>query len=262
MANVRATRTGEKGKGTRINTVARAARLLLLIASSPPEDCTASKIARALGTSAPASYHMLATLLDAKLLYRDEAKCYHLGFHVGYLGEAYRRQYAMPPELQVQLQELAARTGESVYFSAWREGEIQIVARMSGSHAVQVANLQPGFGGASHARASGKVLLAYADAGIREAHLAQHPLVAVTEHTITYRDKFERELELVRRQGYSTEEREFANDVACVAVPVLADLILLGAYTISAPFSRYRKMRRTYITQLQQAAAEATRSLA
>lgn len=253
----------EKGpsKGTRINTVSRAARLLLLVGSLPSEACTASNLAARLGTSVPTTYHMLSTLVDSKLLYRDEVKRYHLGFHIGFLGEAYRRQNDLPPELFMQLQRLASSTGESVYFSTWREGAIQILAKLAGSHAVQVANLEPGFQGAAHARASGKVLLAYADESIRAAHLALHPLVAVTEHTITDPDILARELELIRKNGYGVEEREFSPDVACIAVPVLANGNLLGAYTISAPFTRYRTLKRTYIASLLEAAHEATLSI-
>lgn len=248
-------------KGTRINTVARAARVLMLVASLPVEERTASILAARLRTSVPTTYHMLSTLVDAKLLYRDAAKRYHLGFHVGFLGEAYRRQHDLPPELFVQLQKLASSTGESVYFGMWREGNIEIAAKVAGSHSVQVANLEPGFQGVAHARASGKVLLAYADEGLRTAYLALHPLIAVTEHTITDPAKLARELELVRRNGYGVEEREFSRDVACVAVPVLANGNLLGAYTISAPFGRYRRRKRAYITSLLDAAREATRSI-
>lgn len=245
---------------TRINTVTRAARLLTLVGSLPVEQRTASRLAQRLGTSIPSTHHMLSTLVDAGLLYRDDAKRYYLGLHIGLLGEAYRRQNYLPPELLVELQKLASSTGESAYFSVWREGTIQIVAKLAGSHAVQVANLEPGFEGGAHARASGKVLLAYTDEGVRQAYLALHPLVAITDHTITDAVVLERELQRVRRNGYATEEREFAPDVACVAVPVLVNDSLLGAYTLSAPFSRYRRLKRSYVDGLLAAADAVTRS--
>lgn len=255
------TRVGaDKARGTRINTVLRAAELLTLVASLPVEKRTASNLAIRLGTSVPTIHHTLSTLVDTGLLCRDDAKRYHLGLRIGILGETYRRENYMAPEFAVQLRKLASTTGESVYYSVWREGTVQIVATVAGSHAVQVANLDPGFEGQAHARASGKVLLAYADDVVRDTYLALHPLTGLTARTITDRDVLDRELEKVRRQGYSVEEREFSPDVACVAVPVLVNNGLLGAYTISAPFTRYRQLKRMYVDSLKQASAETTRA--
>lgn len=256
-----AMRTGTtKVKGTRINTVMRAADLLTLVASLPVEGRTASNLAIRLGTSIPTTHHTLSTLVDAGLLSRDDAKRYHLGVRIGILGESYRRENYVAPEISVQLQRLAAATGESVYYSVWREGTVEIVSRVAGSHAVQVANLGPGFEGQAHARASGKVLLAFADERLRDTYLALHALSALTPRTITDRHRLDNELESVRRRGYSVEDREFSPDVACIAVPVFVSCGLLGAYTISAPFTRYRQLRGTYLSSLRKAAADTTRA--
>jgi DNA-binding IclR family transcriptional regulator len=228
----------------------------MLVAALPEEERNVRVIARELGTSTPTTYHLLNTLVDAKLLTRDDQKRYQLGTHIGVLAAAYERQRVVPSELVVPLQRLSVATGEGAYLSVWRDGSIEIAAHLNGTHAVQVANLQPGFHNAAHARASGKVLLAFAEPAIRERYLGTHALEPLTPKTITDLPRLEHELNRVRRLGYATEEQEFALGVACIAVPVFDHDYLVGAYTISSPYDRYKSAKARYLGALRQAAAE------
>ena len=244
--------------GTRIQSVSRAARLMLLVASLPESDRTAARLALALGTSLPTAYHLLNTLVDAGIFVRGADKRYHLGIGVGVLAAAYEQQSEPPVSLVAPLRGISSTTGESTYLSAWRHGELQVLARVEGTHAVRVAELEPGFSGAAHARASGKVLLAYAPAATRASYLANHPLSPLTEHTIVSPERLDEELALVRTRGYATEEEEFREGVGCVSVPVVSSGTLLGAFTVSAPIERYRHSVSAYVQALIVAADAAT----
>lgn len=131
-----------------------------------------------------------------------------------------------------------------------------MLAHLDGTRAVRVVALQPGFHGAAHARASGKVLLAFGPEGVRSRYLADS-LVALTPRTITDSTEFQNELGRVLAQGYAEEHEEFCEGVACVSVPLIADGLLLGAYTVSAPVERYQSNRDEYLEQLLEAAAAA-----
>ncbi|OLT05649.1 hypothetical protein BJF90_01085 [Pseudonocardia sp. CNS-004] len=163
----------------------RAANLLMLIASLPEHERSAPRLAAELGTSVPTVYHLLNTLVDAKLLTRDERKQYRFGFAMEVLSVAYAQQSVPPPELLTPLKWITEVTGESAYLSAWRSGNPVVLARLEGTHAVQVTNLRPGYRGAANARASGKVLLAFAAPGDRDRYLAVHGLERMTDRTIT-----------------------------------------------------------------------------
>lgn len=247
----------ESGSGTRIQSVARASRLLVLIASLPEQERTAARLSLALGTSLPTTYHLLNTLVEAKILARGDNKRYELGIGIGLLAAAYEQQSQAPAELLAPLRELSSQTGESAYLSAWRHGELQVLARLEGTHAVRVADLRPGFRGAAHARASGKALLAFAGEAARDDYLSSHPLQALTEHTITNPIRLGEEFVRIRDQGFAIEEEEFSADVGCVSVPITSGETLLGAYTISAPMSRYQMLRERYIDLLKAAAKTA-----
>ena len=243
----------ETRTGTRIQSVSRAARLLMLIASLPEHERSVNRMAAELGTSVPTVYHLLNTLVDAKLLARDERKQYRFGFAMEVLSVAYAQQTVPPPELLAPLRWITEATGESAYLSAWRSGNPVVLAHLAGTHAVQVTNLRPGYRGAANARASGKVLLAFAEPADRERYLAMHPLERITEKTITDPDVFTRELARVARQGYATDVEEFAAGVACVAVPIWSSGVLMGCYTISAPVERYRRQVQSYLARLRDA---------
>ncbi len=245
----------EAKTGTRIQSVSRAAQLLMLIATLPEAERSVSRLAGELGTSVPTVYHLLNTLVDAKLLARDEQKRYRLGMAMEVLSVAYAQQTVPPPELLAPLRWIIDTTGESAYLTAWRSGNPVVLARLAGTHAVQVTNLRPGYSGAVNARASGKVLLAFAERGDRERYLAVHPLEAVTERTITDPEVFARELERVARDGFATEEEEFSPGVACVSVPVRRYGTLVGSYTISAPVERYHRQKDRFLACLRDAVA-------
>jgi IclR family transcriptional regulator, acetate operon repressor len=249
--------TMKENGSTRIQSVLRAAQALTLIASLAEEERTIANIAKHLGTTKATTYHLLNTLVDAKYLSRDAAKRYQFGLGVGVLAAAYEKQTSQPFELILPLRWLADVTGETAYFGVWRDGNIEISARATGHLAVQVANLQPGFHSDAHARASGKVLLAYVEENMRQRYLATHPLRACTPHTITDLSRLMIELNLVRSQGYGTEVEEFAEGVACMAVPLMAHGHLIGAYTVSVPIERYRSQQAFYLDNLRTAAQQA-----
>lgn len=249
--------TDRQTSGTRIQSVSRAARALLLIAGLPETERTVVNIARRLGATVPTTYHLLNTLVDAKFLARDDSRRYQLGVYIGALSTAYQGQTSPPASLVIPLESIAESTGESVYLSIWRDGNIEIQAQLTGHHAVQVANLRPGFHGGAHARASGKILLAFAEPNVRERYLSTHPIDVLTPRTITNPKRLAAELDRVRNQGYATEEEEFAEGVACIAVPVVTAGFLLGAYTVSAPIERYRSSWPEYLDRLRAGASQA-----
>ncbi|QYB00188.1 IclR family transcriptional regulator (plasmid) [Rhodococcus sp. USK10] len=242
-------------RGTRIQSVSRAVELLKLIATLPEGERTVNRIAKELGSSVPTAYHMLNTLVDSTMLMKDDRRQYQFGLAMELLVAAHARQTVIPPELVAPLRHIVDSTGESAYLSAWRDGAITVLERMRGAHAVQVINLDRGFRGAANARASGKVLLAFAPGEDRERYLATHRLEAATPHSIVERGDFDREITSVLARGYAEEIEEFSEGVACLAVPILKGSLLLGCYTISAPVERFRSDSGHFLEVLQQAVA-------
>lgn len=241
-----ASESGEQKTGTRIRSVARAVRLLLWVAQQP-HGATAKEIAEAQGLALPTTYHLVNTLVDEGLLTKDSDRRYIIGRGTAILAQAYLRGKAVPDNLLGAVRDLARRTGETAYLADWGEHEIRVLASVEGSQIVRVAAVGSGAYEHGHARANGKVLLAYAPLEVRQSYLRAHPLVPVTENTICEPRKFEEELDQIRRRGYAYDEEEYAIGLSCISAPVLLNSHLIAALGVSVPTGRF-KDRRTDLT--------------
>jgi len=222
---------------------------------------SAKDMAAALGAPLPTTYHMLNTLVAEGALVKSGSRGYRLGPTIGMLSDAYLEQGEPVAMLEGPLKELANVTGETAYVSAWRNGEIEVVSTAEGSHAVRVMQLQRGAHGFAHARASGKLLLAFARPGLREQYLREHALDARTNNTITELDALRVDFDAIRERGYATDLEEFSEDVSCIAVPVLVGGRIIAALTVSCPTSRFERSREDLIATAMGIARSAEQTL-
>lgn len=231
---------GEVQSGTRIRSLGRGCRLLLWIAEQP-NGATAKEAAFATQISLPTTYHLLNTLIDEKLLARDDQRRYTLGPRAATLAQAYLRGSSVPDELLSAVRGLAETTQETVYLADWGEYDIRVLASVEGSNIVRVAEVASGPYEDAHARANGKVLLAYAWPELRDRYLSRHPMNRRTPKTICDPALLIDELELVRSRGYAYDEQEFSEGVCCVAAPVLGDGQIVAALAVSVPAERFER---------------------
>jgi IclR family acetate operon transcriptional repressor len=233
----------EKGSGpTRIRSVARAAQLLLWIARQP-HGVTAKEIAEAHGLALPTTYHVLNTLVDEGLLAKDLHRRYILGHSAAILAEAHLRGRSVPDTLLNALRDVARRTDETAYLADWGEHDIRVLGSVEGRQIVRVAEVGSGTYEHGHARANGKVLLAYATPEVREAYLRTHPLVPVTKNTICEPARFEEELEGIRRRGYAYDHEEYAIGVSCIGAPIFLHGHTVAVLGLSVPTERFEERR-------------------
>ena len=228
------------GAGTRIRSVSRASRVLLWIADQP-HGATAKGVAETQGLALPTAYHLLNTLVDEGLLAKDLDRRFILGRGTAILARAYLRGRSVPESWLSALRELARRTEETVYLADWGEYDIRVLASVEGSQMVRVAEVGSGPYEHGHARANGKVLLAYAPADVREAYLRAHPLVPLTKNTICEPGAFERELEQIRERGYAFDNEQWSAGVSCVAAPLLLNGHVIASLGISVPTERFNQ---------------------
>jgi IclR family acetate operon transcriptional repressor len=243
------------GRPARVQSVARAVAVLMEVAASPA-GLTVKEISEALGISRPTVYHLVHTLASEGLLSKGDRRRHRLGLRVGALAEAFRRQLAPPDYLLPHVRSLAAVTSEAAYAAGWRDGEIVLFVRVPGRHAVTVSEINMGLAGDAHARASGKVLLAFAPPDVRADYLATHPLRPRTANTIVDPQEFEHELQRIRELGYAVDQEEFIEGVGCIAAP-LAGGAFPYAIALSAPTDRLRANFDRYLRALSETSQDA-----
>lgn len=254
------TSSAKRPQPTRIQSVARAARALLLIADAA-EGCSATEVATRLSLAVPTTFHLLNTLVDEGLLTKDQRR-YFLGPAAGRIADGFMGPEPVTTALLAPLRQLADATLETAYLGIWRHGEVVVVGSVEGQQAVKVQGMGVGLAEDAHARASGKMLLSTLEEAALDAYLATHPLRAVTSHTITDEKALRQELRRTRRRGHSIDHEEFRDGVTCIGVPVENSSKVFGTYTLSVPVDRLRRNRDRYLTCLRAAAAQAVDGLA
>lgn len=242
---------------TRIQSVSRAARILLFVAQHA-DGVEVRGIAEEFDLSVPTTYHLINTLLDEGLLSKVEHRRYMIGPAAAILAEAYSKAGAFPEEFREILREAARRTGDSAYLSGWRGDDAVVLATAEGSNAVRVMGLTTGFSGRLHARASGKVLLAFCTDDRRERLLAGMKLERVTPRTITSKTALRKELAKVQQSGIAFDLEEFQLGVACLAVPLHVGGSVVAALTVSTPFESFRRRKPVLVETLREVAQKAS----
>lgn len=241
---------------SRIQSVSRAARLLMYVAGRA-DGATTTAAAAAVGLPVPTAHHLLATLSDESLLARGEGRRFVLGPGVAALAAAYTQAEAVPTWLLEPLRRLVREQRETAYLSAWRGDEIRVLASLESGAAVRVAGAERGPYRFPHARATGKLLLAYGDPQQRAAALGEGALEARTAKTTTDRAALAAELETIRERGWAVDEEEHVEGVCCVSAPAVVNGVALAAFTVSVPVHHFDRRRPDLIEAVQAAAAEA-----
>ena len=241
---------------TRIQSASRAMRILLAVAASE-DGMQAKEVAREFGLSLPTAYHLLNTLESEGVLFKDERRRYLIGSRASVIADAFNRGNTVSERQLKALHLLAETTGETAYLSAWRRGEIVVLATVEGSQAVRVVGLNAGYSENIHARASGKLLLAFSQDEIRDSIVKGLVLRRLTDATITNRAELRRELDRIRAAGIAFDRQEFQESVECVSAPILENGEVVACFTVSTPAARFVKRSDKIIEDLRRAASVA-----
>ncbi len=218
---------------------------------------TLSELARAIGEAKSTLHAVLATLVAAGLLVREETtKRYWLGPHVLVLASAYARQSDLLRAFTEVARPLARQLGETVQLAVLQGREVLYIGKQEGTQWVRLAS-EIGTRLPAHATSLGKCLLAWLPEEELECLLAEGPLVALTPRTITDPAALRAELARVREQGYAIDRGETLPDVWCFGAPVRdASGTVIAALSISVPVTRITSQRSEELIAAAQHAAE------
>lgn len=233
--------------------------LLMLVAEGrvPP---TVTALAGEAGLAVPTTHHLLMSLVENGLLARNDDRRYLLGPRVDLLSQAFQRRLDPPAYLLDPLHQLSKTTGETSYLLALRNQNIHVLASVEGTDPVHVSVPVRPYSDA-HARAGGKLMLAFMSDELRTHYLQTNPLRALTARTITDQTILDIELNEVRERGYATEDEELHSGVSCIAAPVLDAGHLIAGYSISVPTHRFHERKDNLIRSLLDVIASAQRRL-
>jgi IclR family transcriptional regulator, acetate operon repressor len=199
-----------------VQSVARALRLVEIVADGPPGGLSLSQLARTLGTSKSSTLALARTLVAFGYL-RDAhpGPGYTLGTGLIRLGDIVGRQLPIGDMCRPVIEGLSRDTRMTSRVAISDDGYPVFVDRVDGPGSVRF-HTPLGQRELPHASAAGKAILSAMDEdGIRRM-CAQTGLATRTAHTITDVDTLLDNLAGARRLGFAVDDEEDAEGVFCV----------------------------------------------
>ena len=153
------------------------------------------------------------------------------------------------------LMELSRRTAETASLGVMRGSEVVYIDSAIGNSPLTL-NFQKGHRAPAHCTSSGRVFLAHMEKKQLDAYMLSGPWEPITPYTIVDPDRLRQEIEQVRKQGYATNDSEFAIGVVGAAVPIAGpNGRIIACLSISAPKARKSLEEVTLLIPVIQAAA-------
>ncbi len=223
---------------TNISATALKAFSVLDFVGEQRHPVTAAGVAAGLDIDRATAYRMLMTLVQAGYVRRTDDGGFGLSFRLLTLTRHLVSEDERTACILEHLRTISEKTGETVHYSMLDGDSAVLVLRAKGSQRVAV-DFQIGDRSPLHCTSIGKVLLAYNDARLTGRIIAAG-LPKSASNTITDGEALHHELARVRAQRYAYDDREFADDMRCLAVPVFEKHgEVPGGIAISGPASRF-----------------------
>lgn len=199
--------------------VVKALRLLAHIAGrdEPP---MLAELSRAMKLPKPTTFRLARALENAGFVHKDPLTLrYQVGSSFEDVALNGLRNSAAHGARRKLMNELAERLGARVNLVVLKAGNLSFVQWVESTAPLRV-DINGDMPMPVHCTASGKLLLAFGPAQLRETFFRAAPFPSHTRSTITTARGLAREFEEIRKRGYSTDNQELLQGVNCLAVPV------------------------------------------
>jgi IclR family acetate operon transcriptional repressor len=199
-----------------VASVARALRVVGLVADAPDSGLTLTEIARAIGSSKSTAYAIARTLVDhGYLRASDPGPRYGPGMELVRLGDAATRTMPIGRVCHPVLLDLSRETGLTTRACVADHGYPVFVERVDSPGAIRF-HTPLGVREMPHTSSAGKAILATLATEAVEAVIADSGLVRRTPKTITTLTELLDDLAAVRRRGFAVDDEEDVLGVFCI----------------------------------------------
>ena len=217
-------------------------RLLLLLEQVAQDGApvSPSALSAALGLPKPTIHRLLATAEEEGFLQRDlDGRSFGPGVRLRKLSANTLSSQRVRTERLLVLKELAEEIGETCNLAAPGRYGMVYLDRVETHWPLRI-QLPVGTRVPFHCTASGKMYLSSMRADKLQRLLHSIQLEPKTSRSIVHPDDLLKEIALTRERGFSTDNQEFMEGMAAVAVPIRDDQgRLLTTLSIHAPIQRH-----------------------
>lgn len=239
----------KSASGRGVSSIDRAADVMFTLARSGASRGV-TDIASQLAMSKAVVHRILTSLRKHGLVVLDaKTKRYHLGPSVLELAAAYRSCLDVRSLALDAMHELVEATQETATLSILADGRRVYIDQLMPNREVRMT-VQVGSSFPLHAGASSKAFLAWLPEEERRRILAL-PLEPLTSSTIVDAEELDRELALVREQGFAVSAEERQPGAASVAAPLLDESLQPAAVlSVCGPLGRFKAETAAAATEL------------
>ncbi|MCC4263279.1 MULTISPECIES: IclR family transcriptional regulator [Oceanimonas] len=216
-------------------------RAFALIETMLKEDraITAAELCQRLDVPKPTVHRIIGQLEQEGLLQREpDGRYLSPGPRLRKIALGVLAQRGVGAARRAVLQKLADELGETCNIALLDGHELLYFERIETNWPVRI-QLHPGSRMPLHSTAAGKLLLALMPTHRRKALLSALNLEPHTPHTITDRERLERELEQIAENTLSIDNEEMFEGMVAIAVPVYDEVgQVRAALAVHAPTAR------------------------
>ena len=193
---------------------------ILSLFESDQQGISAHEISKRLGMPLSTTYKYLDIFLKKEFLAKDaHTKKLFLGLTIFKMGNRAAERFSISNIAFPYMNSLSQQSRETVILTALYGMEAFCLESIESPRRVSLT-VKKGTGLPLHAGSSQKILLAYQDESFIDAVIEKKGLVALNESTITDPEKLKKELELIRKQGFTQSESEVDPGAGSVAAPI------------------------------------------
>ena len=179
-----------------------------------------AELSRAMKLPKPTTFRLARALENAGFVHKDPLTLrYQVGSSFEDVALNGLRNSAAHGTRRNMMNELAERLGARVNLVVLKAGNLSFVQWVESTAPLRV-DVNGDMPMPVHCSASGKLLLAFGPAQLRETVLHSAPFRGYTKTTITTARGLAREFALIRKRGFSTDNQELIPGVNCLAVPI------------------------------------------
>ena len=190
---------------------------------------------------------ILDTLTLIGYVEKTPLKEFKLGMKFLHYGQETLAQFELPEIAAPFLIELQNQIDETIHLGILENNEILYVDKLEPKHQNITMSSKIGITRPMYSSAMGKAVLAEFSRKDLEQFLADVPLTAYTENTITNPLRLEKELDLVQKNEVAFDDEEMEKDIFCIGAAVVVNHQIKGAFSVSVPKYRLTSQKKAEI---------------
>jgi len=190
------------------------------------QEASISEISTGTGMVGSTIYRQLSTLKERGFIYQNPKNSkYWLGLRFYAIGNLVKHNLPIVSILESHAEQVAKKYSQTIFivipdYSSDVYAQQAIIYRKSHSPVLLRNEATVGTISLAHAAATGKCMMAYYPENLIQQY-SEHPLVKLTEKTITDWDTLKAELSTICSRGYALDTDEEEEGKTCLAVPIL-----------------------------------------